>query len=93
MSCGSQRAAGADLRRLLAEQRDPDRELALTLQSVALPIEPAHQHHVAIKALEQFSRHLERIVRVGGELTFRVEQLNQVLATAGGLETCDDLCR
>ena len=50
MSLRLQRAAGADLRGLLAEQRHPDAELALALQRVGLPVEPADQHHVAVEA-------------------------------------------
>ena len=34
------------------EQRHPDAELALALQGVGLAVEAAHQHHVAVEALQ-----------------------------------------
>ena len=52
-----QRPAGADLRGLLAEQRHPDAELALALQRVGLPVDPADQHHVAVERLQR--RHVD----------------------------------
>ena len=46
------RAAGADLGGLLAVARHPEGELALTLQIGGIPIESAHDHHVAVELPE-----------------------------------------
>ena len=40
-SCGRAAIAGADLGGLLADARDPERELALALQVARLDVEPA----------------------------------------------------
>ena len=53
---GPHRPAGTDLRGLLAEQRYPDAQLALPLQGVALPVEPADQHHVPVQPAQQVGR-------------------------------------
>ena len=49
---GAQRAAGADLRGLLAEQLGPDAELAVALERGGLGVDPAGQHHVAVEAAD-----------------------------------------
>ena len=95
MSCGSHRPAGADLRRLLAEQRHPDAELALPLQGVALPVEPAHQHHVPVEALQPGDVDVGDVaVELGSvtPLTLRGEQLDEVgAALVGGLQAGEDV--
>ena len=49
---GGERAPGPDLRGFLAQQRHPDAQLALALQGVGLAVEAAHEHHVAVEALQ-----------------------------------------
>ena len=46
----AQRAAGADLRGLLAEQLGPDAELAVALERGGLGVDAPGQHHVAVEA-------------------------------------------
>ena len=48
----AQRAAGADLRGLLAEQLGPDAELAVALQRGGLGVDAADQDHVAVEAAQ-----------------------------------------
>ena len=48
----AQRAAGADLGGLLAEQLGPDAELAVALQRGGLGVDAAGQHHVAVEAAD-----------------------------------------
>ena len=90
---GLQRPAGADLRGLLAEQRHPDAQLALPLQRVGLPVEPADQHHVAVEGLQ--GRHVDVgdvavEARVADPLTLRRQQLDQVgAALVGALQPGD----
>ena len=52
MSFGGQGAGGADLGRLLAQQRDPQGQLALALQGDGLVVDPPDQGHVAVQALD-----------------------------------------
>ena len=49
---GAEGAGGADLRGLLALAGRPESELALALQGDALGVDAAHEHHVAIEALQ-----------------------------------------
>ena len=53
--------AGADLRGLLADARDPERELALPLQVAGLDVEAADDHHLPVevrsRASSSFSIH------------------------------------
>ena len=92
---GLQRAAGADLRGLLPEQRDPDAELALALQRVGLPVEPADQHHVPVEALQR--RHVDVgdvavEARVVDPLALGRQQLDEIgAALVGALQAGDDL--
>src|SRR5690606_12613300 len=46
---GPRGVRGADLRRLLAEARDPERELALALQVARLDVEAAHDDHLTVE--------------------------------------------
>src|SRR3954466_4368429 len=48
----SQRAAGADLGGLLAEQLGPDAELTVALQRGRLGVDPADHDHVAVEAAQ-----------------------------------------
>ncbi len=59
-----ERAARADLGRLLAEQGGPDAELALALQRDRLGVQPAHEDQVAVEGLDLLGGDLERVVRV-----------------------------
>ena len=49
MSSARHRAAGADLRGLLAQQRGPDAQLALALQRGRLDVPPADEREVAVE--------------------------------------------
>ena len=48
-----ERAAGADLRGLLAEQLGPDAELAVALERGGLGVDAAGEHHVAVEAADR----------------------------------------
>jgi hypothetical protein len=48
----AQRSAGADLRRLLAEQAGPDAELTLALQGGGLRVDPPDEDLVAVEAAQ-----------------------------------------
>jgi hypothetical protein len=47
-----ERAAGTDLRGLLAEERGVERELPLALERRGLGVEAADEHHVAVEPAE-----------------------------------------
>ena len=66
----AQRAAGADLGGLLAEQRGPQAQLALALQGGGLGVEAPGQHHVAVQAAQL----------VGGEVDRRTSRVLDPLA-------------
>ena len=74
----AQRAAGADLGGLLAEQLGPDAELAVALERGGLGVDAAGQHHVAVEAAQV----------LGGEV---VVELRVVDALALGRQELDEL--
>ncbi len=78
MSSSLQRAAGADLGGLLAEQRGPDAELALALQRGRLDVPAADQREVAVEAAELVVGDVEGVVGVLDPLALGREQLDQV---------------
>ena len=73
---GAERAARADLRGLLAEQRGPDPELALALQRYRLEIDPADQDQVTVQVLDFPSGHVQRVFRMLDPLALGGEELN-----------------
>ena len=81
----AERAARADLRRLLAEQGRPEAQLALALQGDGLGVQPADEHQIAVEALQFAGRDVERVVGVLDPLTLRGQELNQFFGRAGGL--------
>ena len=84
MSCGLQRATGADLGRLLAEQAGPQSELALTLEGVSLGIEAADEDEVAVEAPQVVRRQVRDVlvvVGMGETLALGGQQLDHVRAT------------
>ncbi len=50
---GAQRAAGADLRGLLAEELGPQAELAVPLQGGGFDVEAADEDHIAVEPADQ----------------------------------------
>ena len=82
-SCG-QRAAGADLRGLLAEQRGPDAQLALPLQRGRLDVPPADEREVAVEPAQLVVADVERVVGVLDALALGREQLDQVRLLRAG---------
>ena len=79
----AQRAAGADLRGLLAEQLGPDAELALPLQRGGLGVDAPGQHHVAVEALDRLVVEVEGEVGVLDPLALGGQQLDQLGAAVG----------
>ena len=90
-------AAGADLGGLLAQQWHPDAELALPLQRAGLPVDPAHQHHVPVVALQVLQGDVGDVgveALVVHAITLGGEQLHQLgAALAGGPQPGNDLLR
>ena len=84
----AQRAAGADLRGLLAEQLGPDAELAVPLERGGLDVDPAGQHHVAVEAAELLGGEVEVELGVVDPLTLGREELDELGAAVllGGAE-------
>src|SRR3954469_3771071 len=76
--CGLERAAGADLRRLLAQQRGPDAELTLPLQRGGLDVPAADEGQVAVEAAQLVVGQLDRVLRVLDPLALGGEQLDQL---------------
>ena len=79
----AQRAAGADLSRLLAEQARPDAQLALALQRGGLGVQPAHDDQVAVEVAVFLVGEVDRVVGVVDAFPFRGEQLHE-LRIGGG---------
>ena len=73
-----QRAAGADLRGLLAEQRGPDAELALALQRGRLDVPAADEGEVAVEPAQLVVGDVEGVVGVLDPLALGREQLDEV---------------
>ena len=91
---GPQRAAGADLRGLLAQQRHPDPELALALQRGGLPVRAADQHHVAVEGLQGRGVDVRDVgveLRARDPLALRGEQLDEVGALVGAAQPGEDV--
>ena len=85
MSCGSQRAAGADLRGFLAEQAGPQPELALALQGDRLGVDAADQDQVAVERGDLVVGDVERVVGMLDALALGSQQLDHVrLGVHGG---------
>ena len=74
----AQRAAGADLGGLLAEQAGPDAELALPLQGGGLGVDAPGHDQVAVEALDRLVVEVEGVVRVLDALALGGEQLDQL---------------
>ncbi len=72
------RAAGADLRGLLAEQAGPDAELALPLQRGGLGVDAPGHDQVAVEALDRLVVEVEGEVRVLDALALGGQQLDQL---------------
>ena len=78
-----QRPARADLRRLLAEQRRPDAELALPLQRGGLDVDAADQDEVAVEVAVLLVGQVDVVVGVVQSLALRGEQLHERGACRG----------
>ena len=78
MSRGCSARPGADLGRLLAQQRGPDAQLALALQGDRLDVDPADQDQVPVQRPELLGRDVERVVGVVGPLALGGEQLDEL---------------
>ena len=89
----SQRAAGADLGGLLAEQLGPDAELAVSLQGGRLGVDAAGQHHVAVEPAQLVTGEVEVELLVVGALPLGGQQLHQVGAAVAlrGTEHLDEI--
>ena len=77
----AQRAAGADLGGLLAEQAGPQAELALALQRGGLGVEAADQHQVAVEPAQLLvGQRVDDgvVLRVRDALALGVEQLDHL---------------
>ena len=79
----AQRAARADLGRLLAEQAGPDAQLALALQRGGLGVQPAHDHQVAIEIAVFLVAEVDRVIGVVDALPFGGEQLHHLRIDRG----------
>ena len=80
---GAQRAAGADLGGLLAEEAGPQAQLALALERGGLGVEAADQDQVAVEAAQLLvGQRVDDgvVVRVRDALTLGVEQLDHLRA-------------
>ena len=86
----AQRAAGADLGGLLAEQAGPDAELALALQRGGLGVEAADEDEVAVEAAQLLVGEVRRrtcvVARGAGDaLALGGEQLDHLRAAVADL--------
>ena len=86
----AQRAAGADLRGLLAEQLGPDAELAVALERGGLDVDAPGEHHVAVEAAQLLGREVVVELGVVDALTLGRQQLDELGATVG-LRGSEDL--
>ncbi len=89
----AQRAAGADLGGLLAEQLGPDAELTVSLQGGRLGVDPPRQDHVAVEAAQLVRAEVEVELGVMHALTLGRQQLDELGATVGlrGAEDLDEV--
>ena len=81
----AERAAGADLRGLLAEQLGPDAELAVPLERGGLGVDATGEHHVAVEALDRLVVEVAGEVGVLDPLALGGQQLDQLGAAVGGV--------
>jgi hypothetical protein len=79
---GQQGPARAHLGGLLAEAGRPDPQLALSLQSDRLRVDPAGQHHVGQETLDLLVVPGEGVLRVLEPFSFGGEQLDKVYVSA-----------
>ena len=79
----AQRAAGADLGGLLAEQLGPDAELAVALERGGLDVDAAGEDHVAVEPAQLLGREVVVELGVVDALTLGGQQLDEVGATVG----------
>ena len=86
----AQRASGADLGGLLAEQLGPDAELTVSLQGGRLGVDPPRQDHVAVEAAQLVRAEVEVELGVVHALTLGRQQLDE-LGAAVGLRGAEDL--
>ena len=84
----AQRAAGADLGGLLAEQLGPDAELAVALEGGGLGVDPPGEHHVAVEAAQLLGGEVAVELGVVDALTLGGQQLDELGAAVllGGPE-------
>ena len=89
----AQRAAGADLGGLLAEQLGPDAELAVALQRGGLGVDAADQDHVAVEAAQLVRGEVPVELGVVDPLALRRQQLDQLGAAVllGGAEDLGEI--
>ncbi len=78
-----ERAAGADLRGLLAEELGPDAELAVALEGGRLDVDATGEDHVAVEALDRLVVEVEGELGVLDALTLGGQQLHELGATVG----------
>ncbi len=81
---GAHRPAGADLRGFLAQQRDPDAQLALPLERVGLAVGSTDQDHVPVQPAQLVGRDVDVEVGVRNPLPLGGQQLHEVGATFAG---------
>ena len=74
----AQRAAGADLGGLLAEQLGPDAELAVALERGGLGVDPPGEHHVAVEAAQLLGGEVVVELGVVDALTLGGQQLHEL---------------
>jgi hypothetical protein len=79
----AERPPGADLRRLLAEQRRPDTQFALALQRDRLGVDAADYDEVAVQSLHLVGGQFQGIVGVLDPLPLGREQLDGIHARPG----------
>ena len=87
---GAQRAPGADLGGLLAEELGPDAELAVALERGGLGVDPPGEHHVAVEAAQLLGAEVEVELGVVHPFALGSQQLDQ-LGAAVGLRGAEDL--
>ena len=73
-----ERAAGADLGGLLAEQLGPDAELAVALERGGLGVDPAREHHVAVEPAQLLGGEVAVELRVVDALALGRQQLDEL---------------
>ena len=79
-----QRATGADLRGLLADQRCPQSELALALQRGGFGIDSAYEDEVAVETAQLLLGQVDVVLGVVDPLALRCEELDELGASVCG---------